>query len=152
MNNAQSAIGKALRDKLDGDMLRGLSKEQIVATVYGGRPTPKIEGDKFAPIKVVESTVTTKVPETTVTREVVRVEHTKWFDFSKFEPGQPGIFEVDRPHIYDGEQQAPRRFAYWLGRRFGPISVNPDMAYRARFHPSALSESIKAFRGLKEGE
>lgn len=141
---ALSAYGAALREKLDGDMLRGLVDPRTI------QPR-KVEGDKFAPIKAVE--VTEKVVEKReVTRvDHVRVEHTKWYDTAKYEPGQPGVFEVDRVHQFDNPDIiGPRRFSYFNGKQFGPISTNPDSAYAERFNVSSLSSSIRAFRGLKE--
>lgn len=152
MNHSLSVIGKQLRDRLDGDMLRGLSKQDVPAAAYGGTPSKKVEGDKFSPIKTVTVQETIKrSPEVVVTTQQVRVEHTKWFDASKYEPGQPGVFEVDRVHQFDNpEIVGPRRFSYFNGKQFGPLSTNPEAAFNERFNVSSLSSSIKSFRGLKE--
>jgi len=110
-----------------------------------------VDGDVYAPVKRVEETTTVKVPQTTTDVKHVRVEHTKWFNAETQEPGQPGVFEVDRVVQFDGEPVGPRRFSYFNGRKFGPISTTPEQAFLERFNFSVLSASIKKFRGLSEG-
>lgn len=85
-----------------------------------------------------------------VTKEVaVGIATTKWFDSTKREPGQPGVFEVNAVHQFDGDD-APRRFSYFNGKQFGPISTSVEGAYAERFNVSSLTAGITHFRGLSE--
>lgn len=140
------ALAAHLRSRLDNPHIADFAKHVAAAA---GR---KVEGDKFAPIKTVTVEETIKrAPEVVVSTQMVRVEHTKWFDTAKYEPGQPGVFEVDRIHQFDTpDVVGPRRFSYFNGKQFGPIATNPTSAYNERFNVSSLSGSIKAFRGLRE--
>lgn len=116
-----------------------------------GREVRKVAGDPLAPVKTVTTTEMVKrAPEAVTRTETVRVEHTKWFNADKYEPGQPGVFEVNRVHQFDGEVPGPRRFSYFNGKKFGPISTKPESAFAERFNFSALSSSITQFRGLSE--
>lgn len=97
------------------------------------------------PIKFVEA------QETIVVEGIksVEIDNTKWFDAAKKEPGQPGVFEVNPVSVFDGEDQA-RRFSYFDGKKFGPVSSTPRLAFDIRFTASTQAASIAAFRGLAE--
>lgn len=77
----------------------------------------------------------------------VEIDSTKWFSAAKKEPGQPGVFEVNALSQFDTEA-SPRRFSFFNGKSFGPISSTPEGAFRERFNFSSLTSGITEFRGL----
>lgn len=77
----------------------------------------------------------------------VEIESSDWFNASKKEPGQPGVYEVNALTNFD-LVVSPRRFAYFNGKAFGSIADTPSMAYACRFDKSSLGHTITAFRGL----
>lgn len=79
----------------------------------------------------------------------VGIATSKWFKTSKYEPGQPGVFEVNAVHQFDAAD-APRRFSFFNGKQFGPISTTAEGAYAERFNVSCLTAGITHFRGLSE--
>lgn len=74
---------------------------------------------------------------------------TDWHNASTKEPGQPGVFEVD-PVTLDDSGEERRRFSYFDGKKFGPLSTSVEGAYRERFNHSTLSSTITKWRGYAE--
>ena len=93
--------------------------------------------------------VTTEYTSISEQPTLVEIESTKWYNTETHGPGQPGVFEVNTVKQFDSED-SPRRFSYFNGKQFGPISSTPEGAFRERFNHSVLSAGITRFRGLKE--
>jgi hypothetical protein len=75
------------------------------------------------------------------------IDNTDWFNASKKEPGQPGVFEVD-PLSLDDKGDELRRFAFFNGKDFAAVMQTPGDAYAARFDKRV--SPVTRFRGLVE--
>lgn len=78
--------------------------------------------------------------------KIVAIETTEWFDATAFQPGQPGVYEVD-PIIPDVGHTI-WRYSYHNGRDWGPVAHSIEEAFKYRFC-GRLTE-VTCFCGLVE--